>query len=106
MGVHDLPGLIGTLASIVAIAIAFNDNPDNTVYGQDLNRLFPLGQVTSGWQLLELVFTLLIAIVGGLVLGGIMAFFTSPKKHLFSDDAHWRVPSDYEAFVEDEGASS
>jgi ammonium transporter Rh len=103
---HGLPGLIGTIASIVAIAIAFNDNPDNTVYGQDLNKIFPLGQITAGWQLLELVFTLLIAIVGGLVIGGIMAYFTSKRRRLFADDEQWRVPSDYESFVEeDDGAA-
>jgi ammonium transporter Rh len=99
---HGLPGLIGTLSSIVAIAIAFNDNEDGTVFGSDLNKLFPLGQVTAAWQLLELVFTLAIAIVGGLTLGGLLALCTSPKKRLFSDDAHWRVPADYEAFVDED----
>jgi len=99
---HGLPGLIGTLSSIVAIAIAFNDNPDNTVFGSDLNRLFPLGKVTAAWQLLELVFTLAIAIVGGLLIGGVMAFFTSQSKRLFSDEKHWRVPSDFEVTIDDE----
>ena len=74
------------------------------MYGSDLNRLFPLGAVTAAWQLLQLVFTLAIAILGGLVIGGIMALFTSQSKRLFSDEKHWRVPADFELTLdEDEG---
>jgi hypothetical protein len=92
-------------ASCVIIAIAAPRHCQlgaRTVFGSDLNKLFPLGQVTAAWQLLELVFTLAIAIVGGLTLGGLLALCTSPKKRLFSDDAHWRVPADYEAFVDED----
>lgn len=93
---HGLPGLIGTFASIVAIAIAYNNSDDGFVYGQSLDAFFGTKQPTSVWQLLSLVITLAISLFGGILVGGVLYFTTAPTKRLYSDEANWRVPSDFE----------
>jgi ammonium transporter Rh len=99
---HGLPGIIGALSAIVSIAIAFNNNEDGFVYGQNLNSFFALGQPTAAWQLLSLIITLVIALVGGLALGFIMYPLTKPSKRLFTDIQEWRVPADFEQTQDEE----
>jgi len=99
---HGVPGLIGTFSAICAVAIAYNDN--NFAYGTQLDKFFPLSTKTSVWMLLQLVITVAIAVVGGLLLGAMLYFLTPPSKVLFSDHQNWRTPSDFEVTQDDEAA--
>lgn len=93
---HGLPGIIGALSSIVSVAIAFNDSPDGFRYGQSLTGFFALGQATAAWQVLSLIITMVVALVGGLILGFAMYPATKTSKRLFSDQKEFRTPPDFE----------
>jgi len=97
---HGIPGLIGALACIVSIAIAFDT--DSFVFGEPISEFFPDGPTTAAWFLLSLVVTLAFAIIPGFILGWVIAAFTKPSKRLFSDETHWRVPGDFEVSVVEE----
>mmetsp|Transcript_55547 Transcript_55547/g.136269 ORF Transcript_55547/g.136269 Transcript_55547/m.136269 type:complete len:651 (-) Transcript_55547:297-2249(-) len=91
---HGIPGLVGAVASVVSIAIAYDTSP--FVYGQRLDELFPQGATTAAWHLASLLVTLLLAIPSGLVLGLVLAGCTSPTRRLYSDEVAWRVSGDFE----------
>jgi ammonium transporter Rh len=99
---HGFPGIIGALSAIISLAIAYNNNDDGFVYGQSLDSFFARGQPTAVWLLLSLIITIVLALAGGLLAGFAMYFLTKPNKRLYSDDKHFRVPSDFDLPVDDE----
>lgn len=99
---HGLPGIIGALSGMISLAIAYNNNEDGFVYGQNLDGFFTLGQPTAVWLLLSLIITIVLALAGGLLIGFAMYFATKPDKHLFTDETSFRVPSDFDSAVDED----
>ncbi|XP_065563752.1 ammonium transporter Rh type A-like isoform X2 [Artemia franciscana] len=121
-GVHNLHGMPGILAGIVGSIVAASATLDE--YSYNLYRIFPARAPLDGtedllgvrnhlpdiepglnrsaseqaaYQIVVLLVTLAISIVGGLLTGLIMriSFFGSvSKEHLFDDEPYWEVPEE------------
>lgn len=102
-GLHDtfgvLPtwgvsGLIGALTGIISAGIATSKD---SIFGQSMETIFPdRGTAQAGWNVIALIITLAIAIVGGLICGGVAKFFDSvvfgkagATRVQFSDEQDW-----------------
>ncbi|XP_041372827.1 ammonium transporter Rh type B-like [Gigantopelta aegis] len=104
---HGMPGILAGLAGAVMAALATADD-----YGPSLQEIFPArgeeskngtassgrsASVQGGYQMLALIITLAIAIVGGALTGLILklSVFDGPDDDdLFDDGKHWEVADD------------
>ena len=91
LAVHGLPALLAAIAGMIATAIA---SQDPLVFGTPFTTLFPTDSA-AGMQAAAAVITILLAGVGGLLVGLLVHFFDRPGTP-FSDEDHWHVPSDFD----------
>jgi len=109
-GVHNLhgvPALVAAIAGVIASALAKEKN-----YGSDLYSIWPSRQsfpatnttaavvgrtagAQAGYQMLALIVTLILAIVGGAFTGLVVKLIDPPQKEqLFDDTTFWDVPTE------------
>ena len=102
LGAWGVPGLIGAITGIISAGIA---TTQATIFGQSMQALFPdRGTSQAGWNLIALLITLGIAIIGGVVCGIVSKLFDSiifaSKQNIpFSDERDWIVPEDFEMTI-------
>ena len=90
LAVHGLPALMAAIAGMIATAIAASDP---LVFGTPFLALFPTAYA-AGVQAAACVITILLAGVGGLLVG-FLVFFMDRTTLRFSDEESWHVPSDF-----------
>merc|ERR1719378_1012792 len=97
-GIHNLHGMPGVLSAVggaIAAALATKKK-----YGDDLDSIWPYrksrtAMTQAGFQMLALLITLAMAIVGGIITGFIIKFVEPPSKdQLYDDSTYWVMPED------------
>lgn len=92
---HGMPGLIGGFVGALAAGMASDDN-----YGENIGVIFTAREdgrsagSQAMYQLLALVTTFFIAIIGGAVSGKLIASITDGKPNLFEDCDEWDLPEE------------
>jgi len=103
---HGMPGVLGAVAGAISAASASEEK-----YGQHIGDIFVArshGRTAAeqGWyQAAALGVTLLFAIGGGVITGGIVNASTDRKRHLFQDIDTWELPHTGYANTTDAGSS-
>ncbi|XP_034282901.1 ammonium transporter Rh type B [Pantherophis guttatus] len=102
-GIHNLHGLPGLLGALLGALVAALATPD--AYGEGMADVFPLvasGQRTpirqSLFQLLGLLVSLGMAMVGGSLVGAILkmrSLAMPPDALCFEDQIYWEVPEEH-----------
>lgn len=93
---HGMPGILGGIVSGIAAAKSSED-----LYGLNLGAIFPerlndRSEVDQGaWQILCLVQTIGIAILGGLFTGMVLKIFTQNTNEYFQDVIYWEGAEGY-----------
>jgi len=102
---HGMPGVLGAVAGAISAASASEEK-----YGQHIGDIFVArshGRTAAeqGWyQAAALGVTLLFAIGGGVITGGIVNASTDRKRHLFQDIDTWELPHTGYANTTDAGS--
>mmetsp|Transcript_33992 Transcript_33992/g.95693 ORF Transcript_33992/g.95693 Transcript_33992/m.95693 type:complete len:468 (-) Transcript_33992:61-1464(-) len=95
-GVHNLHGMPGILGSLLAVFVTISSD-------QAEKYDFPEGENQPGYQMAALVVSIVLAIVGGIITGGVMKLldFTHHVNAIdfFNDRLWWSNPSDYEHVI-------
>ncbi|KAJ5076306.1 rh50 isoform b [Anaeramoeba ignava] len=89
---HGWPGIIGGIASSIAIARAKNHR-DPYLDEKAFHDFFPRGDDQPQIQFAALVITLGIAIGGGIITGAILRLTTKNAKKPFDDSEYWILPT-------------
>lgn len=98
---HGLPGILGALTGALTCGLASTD-----VYGASFDSIFPQGRTPeTQWpkQILALLITLGISLVGGAVAGGAMRATGAENQLPYKDDEHWLMEEEQD---EEEGGAA
>lgn len=105
---HALPGIVAAIGGAIAAAMAKEE-----AYGKDFYAIWPArqtiaatnttvehlgrtGGAQAGFQIMALIVTIAIAIIGGFITGFIVKFIDQPtKKELYDDAPFFEMPDEY-----------
>lgn len=97
LAVHGIPGFLAAVAGIIATGIA---SLEPNIFGTPYDVIFRRGTVQAGYQAAALVITILLAMIGGALVGLLLFFLDRRAEPLwFSDEQQWNLPSDFQGMA-------